>query len=41
MRAQPYYDFEIARICQWLKEHGYTMHVRLTGAVELRRKDRP
>jgi hypothetical protein len=35
---QPYYDFEIAKICVWLKKHGYTMHVKLNGDVELRKK---
>lgn len=37
-RPQPYYDFAIAEIIKWLKEHGYTMHVRLDGSVVLRRK---
>lgn len=37
-RPQPYYDFELAKICEWLKANGYTMHVTLTGAVELRKK---
>jgi hypothetical protein len=38
-RPQPYYDFEIAKICAWLIEHGYTMHVTLKGAVTLRKKE--
>ncbi len=38
---QPYYDFEIAKICVWLKKHGYTMHVTLRGDVTLRRKVQP
>lgn len=37
-RPQPYYDFEIAKICAWLKANGYTMHVSLRGDVTLRRK---
>jgi uncharacterized protein with PIN domain len=37
-RPQPYYDIELGRICRWLKEHGYTMHVKLNGDVELRKK---
>jgi hypothetical protein len=35
---QPWYDFELAKICAWLKKHGYTMHVDLAGNVELRKK---
>ncbi len=35
---QPYYDFEIAKICAWLKANGYTMHVTLAGNVTLKRK---
>lgn len=38
-QPQPYYDFEIAKICAWLKAHGYTMHVTLSGTVTLRKKD--
>ena len=34
-RPQPYYDFEIAKICAWLKRHGYRMHVTLAGNVTL------
>lgn len=34
---QPYYDFEIAKICAWLKANGYTMHVTLKGEVTLRK----
>ena len=37
---QPYYDFEIAKICAWLRAYGYTMHVKLNGSVELRKSDR-
>lgn len=36
--AQPYYDFEIAKICVWLKANGYTMHVTISGNVTLRKK---
>lgn len=36
-KAQPHYDFEIAKIT-WLKKHGYTMHVTLSGDVTLRKK---
>ena len=36
--SQPYYDFEIAGICAWLKANGYTMHVTLAGNVTLRKK---
>lgn len=39
MRPQPYYDFEIAKICAWLKKHGYTCHVTLSGALTLRKKE--
>jgi hypothetical protein len=35
---QPYYDFEIAKICVWLKQHGLTMHVTLRGDVAFKRK---
>lgn len=35
---QPYYDFELARICAGLKANRYTMHVTLAGEVTLRRK---
>lgn len=35
---QPYYDIEIAKICEWLKKHGYTMHVSLSGVVVLKKK---
>lgn len=37
-KPQPYYDFEIAKICAWLKQHGYEMHVTLAGAVTLQKK---
>jgi hypothetical protein len=37
-RKQPYYDFEIAKICAWLKAHGYTGHVTLKGEVTIRDK---
>ena len=39
-RPQPYYDFEIANICAWLKANGYTFHVKLNGHCELRLKAR-
>ena len=35
---QPYYDFEIARICSWLKKNGLTMHVSLNGNVVFKQK---
>ena len=40
-RPQPYYDFEIAKICAWLKQHGYTCHVSFKGGIriDLRPKD--
>ena len=38
---QPYYDIEIGKICVWLKENGYTMHVTLKGDIEFRKKDLP
>jgi len=34
-KPQPYYDFEIAKICAWLKAHRMTMHVKLDGSVQL------
>lgn len=34
-KPQPYYDFEIAKICVWLKKHGYKCHVTLSGNVIL------
>lgn len=37
-RPQPHSDFEIAKICAWLKLNGYTMHVTLRGDVTLRKK---
>lgn len=36
-KPQPYYDFEIAKICAWLKERGLSMHVKSNGSVEFRR----
>lgn len=36
--SQPYYDFAIAKICAWLKQHGFTMHVTLKGDFTLRKK---
>lgn len=36
---QPYYDFEIAKICEWLKKHNMTMHVTLSGKVTLKDKE--
>ena len=35
---QPYYDIELAKISKWLKEYGYTMHVKLDGSVTLKKK---
>ena len=35
---QPYYDIELGKICRWLKEHGLTMHVTLSGEVTFRDK---
>lgn len=35
---QPYYDFEIAKICKWLRMNGLTMHVTLRGDVTFRDK---
>jgi hypothetical protein len=32
---QPAYDFQIAAICQWLRENGFTAHVSLRGEVVL------
>jgi hypothetical protein len=37
-QPQPHYDFEIAKICDWLKKNGYTAHVTLNGQVTLRDK---
>ncbi len=37
-KPQPYYDFELAKICAWLKKHRMTMHVSLNGEVSLRYK---
>lgn len=39
-KPQPYYDFEIAKICAWLKENGLTGHVTLSGKVTLKPKER-
>jgi hypothetical protein len=39
-KPQPYYDFELAKICAWLKANGHTMHVTLGGNVTLRKKER-
>ena len=36
---QPYYDFEIAAISKWCKEHGYKCHVSIKGEVVLRKKE--
>lgn len=38
-RPQPYYDFEIAKICAWLIKHGYTCHVTLKGELWLEKKE--
>lgn len=35
---QPYYDFELAKICMRLKTYGYTAHVNLKGELILRKK---
>jgi hypothetical protein len=35
---QPHTDFEIAKMCQWLKARGLTMHVKLDGSVTFRDK---
>ena len=35
---QPYYDFEIAKICVWLKKNGMSMHVTLKGDVSFKKK---
>lgn len=35
---QPYYDFEIAKICQWLKKHKYKCFVSINGQVSLERR---
>jgi hypothetical protein len=37
-RPQPHYDFEIAKICEWLKKHKLTMHVTLKGEVTFKKK---
>jgi hypothetical protein len=37
-RPQPYYDFEIAKICTWLKARGLTMHVTLDCKITFRDK---
>lgn len=31
-------DCDMARICAWLLQHGYTCHVKLNGSLELRKK---
>jgi hypothetical protein len=36
---QPYYDIEIAKICNWLRMHKLTMHVKLDGSVSFKKKD--
>ena len=35
-RPQPYYDHEIARICEWLRARRLSMHVTLRGEVSFR-----
>jgi hypothetical protein len=35
---QPYYDFEIAKICKWLRTNGLPMHASLKGEVVFRDK---
>ena len=37
-RPQLQTDFELAKVCAWLKANGYTMHVTLNGNVTLRKK---
>jgi hypothetical protein len=39
-KPQPYYDFELAKICEWLKKNGYTMHVSIKGEVVLIKKEK-
>lgn len=34
----PHQDAELARICAWLKSNRLTAHVKLSGAVTLRKK---
>lgn len=38
-KPQPHYDFELAKVCDWLKKNKYTMHVSLNGEVVLVKKD--
>jgi hypothetical protein len=37
-KPQPYYDFEIAKICKWLKKNGYIARVSLSGNLTLEKK---
>ncbi len=37
-KPQPHYDFELAKICQWLKKNKMTMHVSLKGDVYIKYK---
>jgi hypothetical protein len=30
---QPHYDFELAKVCEWLKKNNLRAHVKLSGAV--------
>jgi hypothetical protein len=39
--AQPSHDLTMAEICDWLRKHGYTMHVMLDGKVNLKKKLAP
>jgi len=32
-------DRKMAKICLWLKSHGYTAHVDLKGRVDLKDKE--
>jgi hypothetical protein len=35
---QPYYDIELAKICNWLRMSKLTMHVKLDGSVSFKKK---
>lgn len=30
----------MAKVCAWLKEHGYTAHVTLKGSITLKKKEK-
>jgi hypothetical protein len=35
---QPYYNIELAKICNWLRMHKLSMHVKFDGSVSFKPK---